>query len=193
MKKNYATAQEALDAFENLSNKDLLALRALAARYIRGTRYSEPADLIHEVLHRLLIGVRNWPKNVVFAAYVAQTMRSISNSERNCFENTKVLHFDAYGSLDSVDQELMSAHISYMNPEDAFQSAQASSFGVAKVSALKAAFANDPIAKTLINAWANNIQTKSILAQGRISQKDYDAARKRIARHIESNTPRSIQ
>jgi len=193
MTKNYATPAQVLDAFESLSNANLLAIRKVASRYIAGTRYSEPNDLIYEALHRCLVGTRNWPLNVPFAAFLNETMKSLSHAERTCVENTRVLHLDVEGSVDALDHELMFAHIGYMNPDEAYEASYRKELGRSKIESLKRSFGDDRIAKILINAWANNVQTKDILAQHSISQKEFDAARKRIARRIEAQAPRRIQ
>ena len=49
-----ASIEEALEAFTNLSNRELIALRRFARSRIGGTCYTEPADLLHEALHRCL-------------------------------------------------------------------------------------------------------------------------------------------
>ncbi|WP_287876838.1 hypothetical protein [Acidovorax sp.] len=188
MKKNYASPEQVLAAFESLPDADLLAIRAVAARYIRGTRYTEPADLIHEVLDKCMQGTRHWPMNVPLGAFINEAMKSIALADRATKEHTHVVHLDT-GGFDALDQDLMSAHISFMNPQELCEAKQLEELGKAKISALKQAFSDDPIAKILIVAWSNNVQTKDVLTLNNISKKDYDAARKRIARRLESQLP----
>lgn len=188
MKKHYASPQEVLAAFESLPDEDLLAIRAVAERHIRGTRYSEPADLIHEVLDKCLQGTRHWPVNVPLGAFINEAMKSIAMTERTSRDNTHVVHLDT-GGFDALDHDLMRAHIDFMNPQELYEEKQMAELGKAKITALKKAFSDDPIAKILIVAWANNVQTKDVLSLNNISKKDYDAARKRIARRLENQMP----
>jgi len=192
-KKNYATPKQVLDAFENLSDANLLALRQVAKHYIQGTRFSEPADIIHEVLHRCLNGTRHWPLNVPFPAFMNETMRSLADAERNCYETVNVLNLNLDEALEALDQDLMSSHIGFMNPEELYESKELQALGRAKIEALKQAFKNDDTAKLLLSAWANNVQPKDVVAQYRINPKDYDSARKRIARYIEQQHQRRLQ
>jgi hypothetical protein len=188
MKKNYASPDQVLTAFESLPDAELLSIRAVAARHIQGTRYSEPADLIHEVLYKCLQGTRHWPTDVPLAAFINEAMKSIALVDRNAIENTRVVHLDT-GAFDALDHDLMSTHIGFMGPEEAYESQQRASLGKAKIAALKQAFSDDPIARTLITAWVNNVQTKDVLNIKSISRSDYDAARKRIARYLQAHQP----
>lgn len=126
--------------------------------------------------------------NVPLAAFINEAMKSIAGTDRLAKENTHVVHLDT-GGFDALDHDLMSMHISFMNPQELCEEKQMAELGKAKITALKKAFSDDPIAKILIVAWANNVQTKDVLSLNNISKKDYDAARKRIARRLESQLP----
>lgn len=193
MKNNYASTQQVLDAFEKLTDAQVLALRAVAAKHIQGTRYSEPADLIHEVLDRCLKGTRNWPMNIPYVIYMTQAIKSTGLADQRRMGNTRVVYLDTTGVSDALDQELSAAHIGFMGPMDAYEAKQMNELGRQKMTALKEAFGDDYIAKTLITGWANNVQTKDVLRINCITQKEFDAARKRITRHLSAQANRRLQ
>ena len=82
-----ATTEQILEAFEALSDEEMIALRKVARRHLGGTPYSEPLDLIYEALSRALHGRRNWPLGLDFGLFMAMTMKSIANGERQRVEN----------------------------------------------------------------------------------------------------------
>lgn len=193
MKQNYATPQQVLDAFENLTDAQVLALRAVAAKHIKRTRYSEPADLIHEVLDKCLKGTRHWPMTIPFLIYMTQAVKSTGLVDQRRAETNRVVYLDTTGISDALDHELMTTQNGFMGPEDTFEAKQMSAIGKLKIQALKDAFGDDYIAKTLITGWANNVQTKDVLRINSITQKEFDAARKRITRHLSAQASRRLQ
>lgn len=79
----YATPEETMLAYVNISARQKQILQGMARIYIRGTYFSEPLDLMHEALFRTIQQCRRWPKSVNFETYMVMTMRSIAGAVRN--------------------------------------------------------------------------------------------------------------
>ncbi|MGK5028806.1 hypothetical protein [Janthinobacterium sp. MDT1-19] len=79
----YGTPEETMLAYTNISARERQILQGVARRYIKGTHFTEPLDLMHEALYLTVEQRRRWPKSVNFEIYMVMTMRSIAGADRN--------------------------------------------------------------------------------------------------------------
>ncbi|MDY0747942.1 hypothetical protein SNE35_25800 [Paucibacter sp. R3-3] len=86
----YHTAQDALDAYAQLTNQQRLLILARLERHSKGSNYDSPADLFHEVLHRMLKGKRSWPVGVEFTTFVVNAGQSVVSSEWGSGNNSNL-------------------------------------------------------------------------------------------------------
>lgn len=180
---NYATIQELFDAFSALSDADLLALRKAAYIRLGGTQYSEPADLIHEALTRCLDGRRHWPKAVPFTVFLANAMKSIADADRNLHSSRLVISAALLETpsrpdpLSDLGPRAPSAEEECIALEDLRLARE-------QTEELKRYFTNDPAALGVLSAWLAGLSGKEAIAAKSLTAKEYDAARKRLARRI---------
>ena len=85
----FATSEEVTEAFEALTESELIRLEMVGEVYIWGTEYTDPLELLGEAMKRALIGAsdpdhgRHWPrKSVEFMAFLFKTMESIADGSR---------------------------------------------------------------------------------------------------------------
>lgn len=177
----HATTQQILDAFQALTDAELLALRKYASQKIGGTSFSEPLDLIHEALHRALDGRRNWPTHVNFGLFLAMSMRSIGDAERKRHENKFASPMSledmeqaghAIGSIWSVEDELIAS-------ED---------MHVAKKTATlaRAALEGDNEALRVLGGLLAGMSPKEMCESFSMNPKAFDSARHRVMRRLKS-------
>ena len=180
-----ASIEEALEAFTNLSNRELIALRRFARSRIGGTCYTEPADLLHEALHRCLQGERRWPLTVRFIAFLANAMKSIASADR--VSSGARLNV----SLDAGESDLHDCHSSHgaarhstlgPSPEESTIAAERARFARARAEELEGAFKTDPIARAVVAGWLAELDPNEVMSAHQISAKDYKAARERVSR-----------
>lgn len=94
----HATTKQIIDAYSALTDNQIAMLRRAAKIHMRGTKFSEPFDLVHEVLDRLIEGVRHWPMRIDFCFFMDEAMRSIAYAERRRLENK----LDAGADIDDL-------------------------------------------------------------------------------------------
>lgn len=105
-----ATVDEVLAAMEELSERTLTVLHQRALRYMFGTRYQDPKELLNEACLSVIegakegVGGRKWPVEVPFEAFLTNAMRGIASNERNRLSTRQlVLAVDLVGAEDDAD------------------------------------------------------------------------------------------
>lgn len=173
----HASIAQALSEFEALTDSDLLALRKMASTLINGTQYSEPTDMIYEALTRCLDGRRNWPIGVPFTSFLLNSMRSISSAERSCYR--------ARFGLDEsrVEEELIEIGAVAPSAEEDALAAERARFARARAEELRGSFKGDPVARAVMDGWLRDLTAAELMAEHALSFNQYEAARKRVARH----------
>lgn len=184
---DYATIQELFDAFSSLSDSDLLALRKAASLRLFNTQYTEPADLIHEALTRCLDGRRNWPKAVPFTVFLANAMKSIADADRNLHSSRLVIS-SALLETPSRPDPLSDLGPRAPSAEEDCIALENLRLARGQLEQLKRAFCDDPAALSVLHGWMAGMSSKETIAARSLSAKEYDAARKRVARQIQSQS-----
>jgi len=177
---NHANTAQILDAFQLLTDSELLVLRRYAYSVMDRTPFSEPLDLIHEALARALDGRRNWPLHVNFGLFMAMSMRSIADGERGRIENQR-------GKRISIDDLLAFA------PDEApiVQSIEdeliaMEQFHLASKAAEKARteLVEDDDALRVLNGMLGGLSPQEMCSTFSMSIKAFDAARHRVMRRL---------
>lgn len=176
----YASTEDILNAYQHLSNAELLAVRAAGRRYLDGTRFSEPLDLAHEALTLALDGRRNWPTHIDFAVFMAMTMRSVADADRKrhgtsltsriSVEDLLEMAPDQAGSHPSVEDEILA------NERCA----------IAKMAAdiARAGLAGDAEALAVLDGMSCGMAPCEIREAHGFSAKAFDAAKHRAMRKV---------
>lgn len=179
-------AQNLFNAFNALSNSDLIALRKAASIHIRGTNlYADPNDLIHEALLRCLENRRHWNGQVPFTVFLSNVMRSIAYADRNSFESCRFISASAFEEGGMPDGLGWIAPRSPSAEEDNIE-LQRAALGQAHMKKLKAYFAEDWLVLELVNAWATGDRSPQIMERHGIQFATFEAARRRLQRHIQT-------
>lgn len=182
----YATAQELFAAFVSLSDSDLLALRKAASLRLGGTQYTEPADLIHEALTRCLDGRRHWPKEIPFTLFLSNAMKSISHADRSRYETRFVIGASSLETASRPDP-LSDLGPSAQSAEDDCIALEDLRMARRHTEALRQVFKNDPAALAVMSGWLAGLSCKEATEAHCITPREYEAARKRLARQIAAN------
>jgi len=177
----HASIAQTLNAFEALTDADLLALRKAAAIRLRGTQYTEPTDLLYEALTRCLDGRRRWPMKVPFPLFLANAMKSIAHSDRESHDARRV---DRESDLATLARPDPLAELAPSAPSAEDNAIAAEEFRIARARAeeLQSAFKDDPAARAVVSGWLSELSSSELMAKHSLSPKEYDAARKRVAR-----------
>ncbi|WP_244827114.1 hypothetical protein [Caballeronia sp. TF1N1] len=177
--RKHANAKEIEEAIKKLSKEKIEELRLYGFRFLAGSGFDDPLDLLHEAITRTADGQRKWPRDVEFHSYLAQSMRSIASSERV-----------GYHYRQRADQEVDWVGEPVGDP--AFQSSterllslrQDVAKAAVAMAAVRSAIENDAVANAVLDeALAGSTPEEARKNHG-ISEKDFDAARHRVGRRI---------
>lgn len=180
MKKHYthATPEEALDAFDNLSPSEHLAMRNYTLKHLRGTRFTEPLDLINEALCRTLDGRRKWPKEVAFGLYLCLAIKSISDSERNLIENLPGMRM----TMEQAEQFHLDELPTAPSAQEEMEAMEQMINSTRLTDCVRAEMVGDQIGLIVLESInVGQTQTSACEAYG-LSENTYQAARKRVIR-----------
>lgn len=171
-------------AFHSLSNADLIAIRKSAHIHMQGTAlYADPSDLIHEALVRCLDGRRHWDEKVPFTVFFSNVMRSIAHADRKSFQTRKFV------SASVFEQEGLPDGLGWVadrveSAEDRNIAIEREALGRKQLTELRKAFSEDWLALEIINSWGTGEQSTQITDRHGIEFNTFEAARKRVQRHI---------
>jgi DNA-directed RNA polymerase specialized sigma24 family protein len=163
-------------AIRALSDADLVRLRALARLWSRRLPAGHGwADLLNEAIARALDGSRQWPPGVPLVSFLSGIMRSICDDQlrRMRRERAVLVRCEDPEDLGAASEEAQSSP----DPERILAAAQA-------VAAIHQMFADDPAALQIISGLAEGLSAREICALSRMSDRDYDTARKRMRRAL---------
>lgn len=161
-------------ALAELSEEQLIRLGAIARLRARALPSGISwTDLLHEALVRALDGSRQWPSGVPLLVFLAGVMRSICDEiwRHRRRENTLI----AFGH----DAEAECQDVPCPAPDQ--ERVLAASEAVAELYRL---FAGDGIALRILSGLANGLSAADIRAIYRLSEVEYDSARRRMRRAL---------
>jgi DNA-directed RNA polymerase specialized sigma24 family protein len=168
------TTVDVARAIHDLSDGDLLRLKALARLWTRGLPGGLGwADLLNEAIARALDGSRRWPPGVPLLAFLSGVMRSICDDHWRRARRDLELFVRNDDLAELCGDEAQSPP----DPERMLVAAQA-------LSAVHSLFAHDPPALKIIAALAEGLTAKEICELHDMSERDYDTVRKRMRRTL---------
>jgi RNA polymerase sigma factor (sigma-70 family) len=167
-------ADEIIGALDALSPDDKLKLAAVETIRRRGTGFAL-GELIHETVCRALVGARNCPRDVPFMAFLATTMRSIANHDRQ--QRCRVV---------SRGTDIEEAESHAPSPEHDLMQEQAS----AAVQAIHSYFGDDPEAQLVLLGWQDGLRGAELREATGLNQGQLDYAIKRIRKKMRKAYPK---
>lgn len=178
----YATTTDILNAYAALSDDQLAGLRKTASLYINETSFSEPLDLIHEVLHLMLEGRRNWPLHVDFCMCVVMVSHSVADAYRQRKENAPGARMDIHDLLDRDASALGRSP----SVEDELIAMEDGAVALRAASAIRNSMSGDQDGQRVLNGMLAGMSPKETCESFGISPKAFDAARHRVMRRLKS-------
>ena len=195
----YATAEEVCEAIESLTEAELGRIHRAAQYALFGTEYTDPLELLGEAVQRTLEGIgvkggRHWPRNVHFVAYIIRTMQSIADGSSDSVVQTRTAHLEAMAGDDgSAEQALAQAGFScadvVQQALDIEETTERQSRAAAAAALIEAHFANDEEIQYLIMGDKDDMKPAEIRSVSGMSQTQYDTARRRFRRGLNTLMP----
>jgi hypothetical protein len=169
------------EAYAALSVDEKRKLLAVEARLRRGTSLG-PGELFWEALTRALLGQRRCPQDVVFTAFLIETMRSVASHDRERLKRT--------ASLDEVSEADVARGVSSgespHTPEEEMMAAET-------VRAIHAHFDGDEEARLLLLGWGADLRGKDLRELVGVDQAGLDYIIKRVRRTMGRLYPQGWQ
>lgn len=195
----YATAEEISEAVESLTEAELGRIHRAAQYALFGTEYMDPDELLGEAVLRTLEGAgvdggRHWPKDVHFVAYLIRTMESIADGSSNSVVQSRTASLEAMGGSDG-NAELALAQEGFSSPDvveqalEVEETAARRSRAAADAALIEAHFANDDEIQFLIMGDKDGMKAADIRAISGMNQTEYDTARRRFRRGLNTLMP----
>jgi hypothetical protein len=195
----YATAEEIGEAIESLTEAELGRIHRAAQYALFGTEYTDPDELLGEAVQRTLDGVgvpggRHWPKDVHFVAYIIRTMQSIADGSSNSVVQTSTASLEAMAGGEgnaelALAQEGFSSSDVVEQALEVEEAAERQSRAAADAALIEAHFANDDQIQFLIMGDKDDMKAADIRAISGMSQTEYDSARRRFRRGLNTLMP----
>lgn len=176
----HATTEEILEAFRTLTKSEYEALAGAAAFLMRGSRFSEPADLISETMNLLLDGRRNWPTMMEFGPFMFATMRSVADSDRQLQESHRIVSVCIEDMLDCAGNEFLHTP----SVEDQLLAEEPARLVAQAAMAASAELDGDDDAKHVLESIFEGMTRDQACKSFDIAPSTYDNARKRAYRKI---------
>lgn len=194
-----ATAEEVCEAIESLTEAELGRIHRAAQYALFGTEYTDPLELLGEAVQRTLEGVgvkggRHWPRDVHFVAYIIRTMQSIADGSSVSVVQTRTAHLEAMaGDEGSAELALAQAGFSFADVVqqalDIEETTERLSRAAADAALIEAHFANDEEIQYLIMGDKDDLKPAEIRAASGMNQTQYDTARRRFRRGLNTLMP----
>jgi hypothetical protein len=198
----YASVDDIHRAFESLSDTELLRIHRAASICMPGTEYSDPQELINEVIARALRAAngqrgRRWPLNIPFIAFLMETFKGLASDSRESIQQKlqkrTVSMSELSESTGGNGDVLVQLGRFHADPESQFieseeievneQTAQA------VLDKIEAFFADDQEVTWIVMGHRDQLPPAEICALGDMTQSQYEAARKRFRRGLRKLFP----
>ncbi|WP_409028516.1 hypothetical protein OX462_12185 [Janthinobacterium sp. SUN098] len=181
----YGTPEETMLAYANISAREKQILLGVARKYIQGTHFSEPLDLMHEALFLTLDQRRRWPKSVIFEIYMVMTMRSIAGADRNK-QSTRTASGISIEDIIEWSFEGENFHISAEEKVLQAEARLANSISIKTILGQLRASA-DIVAGDVLACLLSDMPAREIRSSLGLTVAAYDAARKRVLRKFKKS------
>lgn len=171
-----ATPEQVVRAFAALSLSEQQRLRQIARLRALGIPAMTWEDLLHEALVRTLAGKRQWPLEVNLVAFLAQTMRSIANEER---ERTAAEPID-YAPGPGIDDE----HSGHADSMIEVRTPESELMARSTLQKIEHIFATDAEAIHILHGLAEGLTPAETQMRSGMTRIQYASAQKRIQRAL---------
>lgn len=195
----YASTEDIRRAIDDLSPEDFLKLRKAAGICLSGTTYSDPDELIHEVITRAMRAAqgkkgRRWPLHVPFAAFMIETFRSLADDSRQSVGQRLTDHIEALAGGEGDGGEVLMHHGQFhRDPETAREEEEdeqrRDAAATADVQKIDDYFSDDPDVTLIMMGFKDHMSPAEIMSVGGMTQSQYEAARKRFRRGLQKLFP----
>lgn len=175
--KSYASSKEVEHALATMSSADRARLRHSAQLRSLGLTGVDWEDLISEATTRALSGVRRWPRDVPFIAFMIQTIRSIASEEWQ----QRLFLAEDLDSDPSSGTDTQSSHVvpdlatDMVTPERVAQAHSA-------LGEIESIFSGDDEALSIIRGLALGHTPEETQKEANLSSVSYASAQRRIRR-----------
>lgn len=169
---------ETVLALGTVSKMELLRLKTIARVYARGLPPDVAwDDLLQEALTRIISGARRQPEGVTVVAFIAGVMRSLRAEHwRRVLKESR--DHDAVSSDRAGDG---SREVSWRDPSPG---PERSLSAQQEIRIIERLFADDPVILKMIAGLGQGLSVEQIRVALRISNTEYDSARKRMRRSL---------
>lgn len=176
--------QDIFHAYENMLPKDKVQLRIILGKFIGGTPFTCPLDLLHQAMYRLLSGERKWVKGVPFVACLYTVARSIAHGARSESES----HNESLEELQQFDPDLTrSAGGSGFFAESAEEVAMCNErFHLCEQAAdsIRVLMNDDPIGRIILAGVLSDMTPDEMREVYQLKESAIKAARQRVHKHL---------
>jgi RNA polymerase sigma-70 factor (ECF subfamily) len=165
-------------ALGTITKMELLRLKTIARVYARGLP-SDVAwdDLLQEALTRIISGARRQPEGVAMVPFVAGVMRSLRTEHwRRVLKGSP--------GQDAVRIDRMGDGSREVDLRDPSPGPERSLSAQQEIRVIECLFADDPVILKIIAGLGQGLSADQIRAALKISNSDYDSARKRMRRTL---------
>lgn len=197
--KDAATAEDIRQAIARLSSVDFYRLRKAARHCLPGTCYSDPQELLNEVIDRTMTAAigkpgRRWPTDVPFMAYLVQTMKGLASDSRESAprRNTEYLEVmtaaggsseEALGGLQHAQPDAITLALELEDENERSQRAQA------QLDLIDGHFAHDDQVKFIIMGRQDNLPVADVCELAGMTRTQHETAQRRLRRGLEKLFP----
>lgn len=171
------------ETLAGLSAADMQRINNKACTYAQGLVHLSPKDLIQEVLVKFLTGERVFPKD---ARPVIVIINAIHSEASNCREREQSGAIDYHVDISAMSQEIEDDEGTVVvvprhevTPERILSARW-------DLSVIEALVADSPELQELVVAWALGLRGEAAAADLGWEMNQYEAARKRLVRRLES-------
>ena len=165
-------AADVARAIRDLSDADLVRLKALARLWTRGLPgVLAWSDVLHEAIARALDGTRKWPPGLPILTFLSGIMRSICIDQWRREQREALLLVRDGVTADHCASDGL------RDPERMLAAAQ-------RLTAIHQLFAGDTQALKVIAGLAEGLQPDEICRRYDMSEREYDSTRKRMRRAL---------
>lgn len=187
-----ATPEDVCQAFEALSDMELVRLRKIALVHMPGSVYASPDEIINEAICRTLNAAnggkgRRWPKDVPFFAYLTQVIRGLGSDSRESEHQSKTVRLEAMAPEGATTEDVL-GFLEHYHP-DALSNAieieadqERETRAKADLDRIDAHFAGDSQVTWLILGIKDGLSVAEIKELSDMTQTQYDTAMRRFRR-----------
>ncbi|AQV92665.1 sigma-70 family RNA polymerase sigma factor [Cupriavidus necator] len=168
---------------DNLSPADWVRVERLARRIFSGVAHASHEDILHEACVKLLSGERIWHRGYAAIPAIVSVLESMASNHRKREKNGPIDPNAAVATAEPMEDE--SVLVRQVEPVNSITPEMAVSDGQ-QLTMLDALLADDVEAMLVAYEWAAGRRGREAAEELGMSVNQYEAARKRLVRKLES-------